>query len=369
MHATQEDSLPLSMAAKKEAVGAIPVVPSFHIMERTAMKIPEDTLTVSNLLDRLFQYLKLHSIGYECEEDTGCFECTSPNMIEFAVQLWRGRSTGEEGKQLIVEVQRRGGCAIAMNAIRRSLLRHVNGGEHQDPPAVAAGRRRPFTEADSQSSLQRSPKRQRSLSPDTARMDCQDALVVALRLLESPLQDQRKLGLETLTVLTDSRLVSAQDARTASRALILGEGQVGLQLQQRLTSILRQVQPTLGRSGVGRDSFQGYTLGIYYHIILHTVANAFDLVYRETAAPRMDLNSNFWQTATACLMVSLEDASRKPHEATLAAKCLRYLLPATGIALHLNIPTMQTALRKNHELGRAYNLSLEEECRKTLSFL
>lgn len=367
----QDDSLPLSLAQKKEAIGSIPVIHSYHILERTAIQISEDTLTVSKLLDRILQYMKLNSIGYECEPDTGCLECSSPNMIGFVVQLWRARvdnSTNTDGKKIWVEVQRRQGCAIAMNAIRRSLVRHVKGGD-PEPPAVAAGRRRPLSDCDSHHRHHHrgnnSNKRQRSLSPHAARLNCQDALVISLRLLENSQADQQKLGLESLNVLTDRRLVSEQDATIASRTLILGEGQVGPQLQQRLAAILREVQPTLGNSGFGHNPCHASTCAMFYHITLHALANALDQVSRDTMAPRMDLNTQFWQTASACLLTSLEDAMRRPHEATLSAKCLRFLLPSD----RLHIPTMQTALRKNHELGRAHNLSLEEESRKTLRFL
>ena len=332
----------LAMANKKEAVGSIPLMPSFHIPERTAIQLPEDSVSVSLLLDRLLLHLRDNSITYECERDTGCFDCMSSSMVGFAIQLYRRNSN--TGKQLQVEVQRREGCAIALNAIRRSLLRDVQG--EAQPPVSANSRRRPFS--DSQNSV--SNKRRRSLSPHTARFNCQDALSIGVRLLESNQADQQKLGLESLNVLTDARLVAPHDAAAASRALVFGEGPAGARLQLRMGQILRQNHV------------------LFYHIALHVLSNALQQATRDNLVMRIDLASPFWQTAVNCLLFSLQDAGSSPHLAAMAAKCVRYLLPARAGTERLLVPSTQTVLQRNHDLGRAHHRALQEESQKTLCF-
>lgn len=354
-HSAQDDSL------SNTSVGTIPVFPSFHILERTAIQISEDTVTLGDLLDRIFHYLKSHSIRYECEPDTGCFDCTSPNCIEFAVQLWRAR---QQADSIWVEVSRRRGCSLAMNSIRRSLLRHLKGepAPAAAAPSSAAGTRRPCPD-----STLGSNKRQRSMTPQEARLSCQDALVVTVRLLESDRKDQQQYGVESLAVLTNPKVVGSIDATTVSRAIILGEGPAGPRLQQRLVSLLQEIQPTLMTAGMGQFS-QYQTQGVFYHFILYSLANGLSQVSCGGMTPRMDLKSPFWHTVTSCLRASLEDALRKPHEATMAAKCLRFLLPSkTEDTLHP--PTLRGILARTHEAGRAINLGLEEESRKTLAFL
>lgn len=356
------------MAKKKEAVGTIPVVPSFHILDRTAIRISEDAISVGTLLDRVLQYLRDHSIRYECEQDTGCFDCMSPSMVGFCVQLWRENNSNS--KQIIVEVQRREGCAIALNAIRRSFLRHVKG--EQEPVPAMAGRRRPISECNgrplnSSAFPTGSNKRRRSLSPHSSRLNCQDALVVSLRLLESPMRDQQKIGLESLTVLTDSRLVNPLDAVSAARAVVLGDSPAGARMQQRLGKLLGEYQVALGGGGGNRDAYHANVSAMLYHIALHALANALDQLARDSRMTgRVNLNAPFWQTTTACLMFSLNSADRSPHEAALAAKCLRYLLPAPAAAQRLPVPTMQASLKRTFELGQAHNVALAEESKKTL---
>lgn len=345
---------PTTLAEKRQAVGTIPVVPSFYIMERTAIQLFYQDNT-NELLDRILVYLKNHSIRYECEPDTGCFDCTSPNQIEFAVQLWRARDSTSD---VWVEVQRRHGCSLAMNAIRRSLLRHIQG----EPPVVAASTtRRPCPDNWQQ---QQTPKRQRKLSPEEAQCNCQEALAVAVQLLESHRRDQQQLGLESLAVMTNPRLVCALDASTVSKAMILGEGPIGARLQQRLVSLLQEIQPTLGASSsLSHYSYQGSILASFYHFILYALANALAQV-----SSCVDLKAPFWHTVTTCLRASLEDSLHKPHEATLAAKCLRFLLPSkTEETLHQ--PTLRSILIRTHEAGKTISLALEEESQKTLSFL
>lgn len=358
----QQESLPLAMAHKKEAVGTIPVLPPLYLLERTALKIPEDAMSASTLLGRILEYLRVQSISFECEQGTGCLDCMAPtSMVGFVVQLWRASVEGQ--KVLWMEVHRRRGCGIAMSAIRRSLVRHVNAEE--PAPQPLAGQRRPFEEP---SYCTGSNKRPRSLPPvRSLNASCQEALAISCTLLESKQRDRQKLGLESLNVLTNPLLVRAGDAATASRSVILGEGILGGRLQLGLVTLLQEVKPV-------EDEFhhhRGSMSAILYHFALHVLANGLEqaAAAQQQQLCNINLHSIFWQTIVACLHSSLQTVLKMPHEAALSAKCIRYLLVAQQAAAKqssVDLPATQTALRRAHAYGRTHHMALEKECQKTL---
>ncbi|CAB9510884.1 expressed unknown protein [Seminavis robusta] len=375
--------LPLATAQKKQAIGSIPMLPSFHIKERTAIQIPESTLSSSLLLDRILEYLRLHSISYECEPNTGCLECqaSTDDVVGFGIQLWRAHENGQ--KVFWLEASRRDGCSIAMNAIRRSLIRHVRGEQQQDnsmnPAAPSAasllGRR---SHNDLVGSAASSPvnnpacpmsrnKRQRSLSPHRARLNCQDALSISLRLLNSTSPDQNELGLQSLTVITDPRLVDPTDAAFAARVVILGEGTMGVPLQFFLTRILQAVHP--------KKAHQQWPAAAakLYHLTLHVLANALQVLEDNDNNHPINLACPLWQVVMECLLFSMDHADKHPHEATLAVKCIRHLLPATKRAVafaqhsqQLNLSAMQASSTRALQFGKTHHKALEQESQRLL---
>ena len=430
-HIASGQSTTRTPATSREAmVGTIPVLPGFHILERTAQKLQlplsEQIVSLESLLNRIFTYLRINSIVVQCGKDTGCLDCNVCSLssgsggVEFVIQLWRIAGSSDTSPTLWLEVQRRQGCSMEMNSIRRSLLRYITNGEgttttsnqgqdqHQRsrftrPRPVMT--RMPWDMDPSESNRKRSrvmplssppsplpprpPVAPRSSPSD--RMDCRnqssnDSLVITLGLLESPYSDQQRLGLESLVVIS-TNTSSPETAAAVSRALVVGDGPWGPRLQQRLVHMLYQLKPPL-QGGQG-PFFPPTTFGgeqqhqsMLYHLALQALTNALEcLSQAETASVSSSLSSSFWQTTVQSLTQNLENAMALPHEAALSAKCIHHLLQLSerrespthhqqqdDIAMSVLRDTrgLQTATERAHEYGKGYHLALEQEAQRLL---
>ena len=251
-----------SPSSEATMVGTIPVLPSVHILERTAIQVQPEQMTSKTLLDRIFTYLRRNSIVVvQCDQDTGCLECifrspTTGSSVEFVIQLWRAvrshhyhyQQQQQQQQQyfLWVEIQRRQGCCIEMNSLRRSLIQYIMNGDAQvateDVFQAQGQRTRPRPALDDMTNESHRKRPKTAPSPAVG-VNCQDSLAITLRLLESPYKNQQKLGLESLVISTNAALVSQGNATVVSHALVEGDGPWGGRLQQRLAVLLRQVQP------------------------------------------------------------------------------------------------------------------------------
>jgi hypothetical protein len=387
---TSHDAAVVAVGHKKEAIGSIPVLPKYHLLERTALRIPESSaMTLSVLLDRILDFLRLHSVRYQSQSNAGCLDCeaTQPDgdMVGFVIQLWRDFDSSSSVRTIILEAQRREGCSIAMNAIRRSLMRHVTGEQDTPPqpqqqeqdPASLLGRRyhHQFSGCSTSnptfhSATRDHHKRPRSLSPEKARIHCQDALSFSLRLLNSTRHDQNKLGLESLGVMTNPRLVDPIDAYVVSSALVLGQGPFGAPMQTSLAALLHAVHPKRGRGPMECH-------GNLFHLALHVLANALMVVEGNA----ISLDCSLWQIVMDCLLFGLDDATQRPHEAALSAKCIRRLLPATQRAVAAasqqqlqmqgmtNVAGLHATAQKALQYGKSHHKALEQEAGHLLGFL
>ena len=371
-------------------VGTIPVLPSVHILERTAIQLQPEQMTSKTLLDRIFTYLRRNSIVVvQCDQDTGCLECifrspTTGSSVEFVIQLWRAvRSHHYHYQQqqyfLWVEIQRRQGCCIEMNSLRRSLIQYIMNGDAQvateDVFQAQGQRTRPRPALDDMTNESHRKRPKTAPSPAVG-VNCQDSLAITLRLLESPYKNQQKLGLESLVISTNAALVSQGNATVVSHALVEGDGPWGGRLQQRLAVLLRQVQPAPRGTGHFPEPTGFYQPGsmaaTLYNLALQALANALECLSqgRQEGSAAMDLGLSFWQTAVQSLAHNLEDAMVRPHEAALSAKCIFHLLQLThgagvgqvGLLNSSSIVVMETIV----QYGKAHHRSLEQEAQKLM---
>ena len=415
-------------------VGTIPVLPGFHILERTAQKLQlplsEQIVSLESLLNRIFTYLRINSIVVRCDRDTGCLDCnvcsssSGSGGVEFVIQLWRIAGSSDSTPTLWLEVQRRQGCSMEMNSIRRSLLRYIMNGEGATAATTASDiqgqdqqqrarltrprplmTRMPWDTDPSESDRKRSrvmplssppsplppqpPVAPRSSPSD--RMDCggqspNDSLVITLGLLESPYCDQQRLGLESLVVISKNTS-SPETAAAVSRALVVGDGPWGPRLQQRMVHMMYQLKPSL-QGGHGQF-FPPTTFGgqqqhqsMLYHLALQALTNALECLSQdERAFVSSSFSSSFWQTTVESLTRNLENAMALPHEAALSAKCIHHLLQLSQrrespthhqqqdeivMSVLIDTRSLQTTTETAHQYGKGHHLALEQEAQRLI---
>jgi hypothetical protein len=99
------------------------------------------------------------------------------------------------------------------------------------------------------------------------------------------------------------------------------------------------------------------------------LANALELVMPSNKND-VDLYTPFWRLMTECLVLNLKQAAHRPQEAAWSARCIRFLPVHKLIASHSgpewDEATLQRALRRAHEYGKAHHFSLEQESHKVM---
>ena len=123
---------------------------------------------------------------------------------------------------------------------------------------------------------------------------------------------------------------------TTARSLVVGDGPLGARLQQRMVQLMHQFKsPSQGEGGqffsltsFGCDHPQQSKL---YHLTLQVLTNALEclMLQDETIAADVSFSPPFWQTILPSLTLDLENAIALPHEASLSAKCIHYVMQLT----------------------------------------
>jgi len=95
--------------------------PAYSYVDRNSRYIQgqKASLIVSTLLN----YLRLNSIQVKYEEDSpGKFRCKTFDFVSFRINMFTRHVEGAMEPSVLVEIQRRSGCSISFQKVRRSLL-------------------------------------------------------------------------------------------------------------------------------------------------------------------------------------------------------------------------------------------------------
>ena len=210
-----------------------------------------DNVPVETISRRISDFMTVNSIlcSHHCS-DMGRITCKTTNCLKFTVQLWAidddddasvGDNRNDDTPSIIVEVERRDGCPIEMQRIRRGLVRCCTGSS----PAVLAPSATPrrcqmastivkrlyedaFHHAEAENPLDASdPVKKPSRHGTVMERD----LDLCIDLLESSLLDQNLLGMEGLRILTDPSKVCQQKAEWVAQLIVFGRGHYGKRLR------------------------------------------------------------------------------------------------------------------------------------------
>jgi hypothetical protein len=332
--------------------------PRFHPpLQRTALILHD--IPVGTIAARISKFNKANSI--ECSYQTAHVQSTTPNLLKLSVYLWAGSESdsgggGDDcsqssGTSVIVEVQRRQGCCIQMQRVRRRLIQYVKTGydtshSRNNPSCFGCP----------------SEKTESAMKNDQG---CTEALSACLDLLESEKIDQNCLGMESLAIISDRSRVQLADATRVARALVYSEGCARLQ----------DAVQGLFLHSIDETEHVGYATACY---AMKTLQNSLELVlYHKEASgsgrrPKpIDLSSSFWREIIYGLVHCLEMARVCTQKAALAARCLWLIenFAPANLSLLPEYKDLPLLALDACDHGKAFHSSLERESSLLFGYL
>jgi hypothetical protein len=400
-------------------------VPAFYPLEKSTRLVEDES--ANGVASRLSECLRYLSVQADYDNETATANLLTSENVEMCLSLWKTSHTSQQ-KGVLVELQRRKGDSIAFHRYSRHILDAAVGDlDIADIPD------------DMLNDKMYSKKVQRLLAMELKNQENQEhenaiiALEIAHSLLMKDRMDARRLGLESLCLLTDPRKTGYTTAVLTSHVVLLGSTQ-GIQVpgvgggkeaqaedlmlvddapfQEIREAILSLVQ----FSRIGEDEFDeedvnaamspdAEQMTLLHNLALAVLANALDVVEnperydtepedskpsasspnnslhgrsRLRTASSSDVTNEFLQQTDelsnkellSTLIGELGKAHQKPHNATLSAKCLGSLCRASDEAKR----RAQELGAKNVvstalDVGVRTHLKLETECKKVVQAL
>mmetsp|Transcript_20857 Transcript_20857/g.51211 ORF Transcript_20857/g.51211 Transcript_20857/m.51211 type:complete len:429 (-) Transcript_20857:602-1888(-) len=306
-------------------VDSVQTVPVYHPLERTAVTFGEEH-PLELITKRISDFMKHQSIHCDYDSSMARVVCSTNSCLHFSVQLWQNKNGA-----VIMEMQRKQGCAIRMQSYRQQLKESILMGDE----AATSKTQDTGCPAGLKQQLAR-------MVPAIPASEQQGSCIdLCQELLASNLVDQNRMGLESLCVLTDASKV--QDSSSASEK-ILQDSKLQMLL---LKYFAEQEQANL------------------HLLAIKAVAQALESTSTASASLKIDLSSVFWQTVLQALYQHIQRPHEKPLEAALSIKALRLLqqsCPECLTVLQRKYSLPVTAfLQIAHEFGKQHSSSLERE--------
>jgi hypothetical protein len=167
--------------------------------------------------------MRLNSITCSYLADDGRVDCLTDCSLKFVVQLWKN---DDDDGAIMMEVQRRRGCAIAMKWLRTCLCKSVTSETQIFEASHLVPRQRPSLVLE-----KRIWDEMRGMDEIHNKPCCLDPRLLCLELLDSEKRDENRLGMESLLVLTDTTRVCRENAEEAVLALVYHEGKLATRLR------------------------------------------------------------------------------------------------------------------------------------------
>eukprot|EP00521_Asterionellopsis_glacialis_P015598 CAMPEP_0195292180 /NCGR_PEP_ID=MMETSP0707-20130614/8658_1 /TAXON_ID=33640 /ORGANISM="Asterionellopsis glacialis, Strain CCMP134" /LENGTH=461 /DNA_ID=CAMNT_0040352579 /DNA_START=51 /DNA_END=1436 /DNA_ORIENTATION=+ len=339
------------------------VPPSHHPFDSaiTLQNIPVEVVGL-----RISNFMRVNSIACKYGKYCADIHCTTANSLKFTVQLWRSpksiTATNGDKKELsvILELQRRQGCAIETHSIRNDLFNAVMTGEH------------PIVPNDHAQNIKERIHESPTIPSTDLDGDASDALTITLNLMKSKRLDQMQLGIESLKCLTDLTVVSQHTAKLFSHGIIKGQTECGRKLREALEVYFRNVQRPQDLY-ITDDDFdssddeaeqeysEGSFFGAMHKIALQVLTNALEVASLTDCCTNLDMQDPFWTTAVEALVYDLAVSTHRPHEAALSARCTSIIIKNSPKNDHLLHDRIKPLLTQANDYGKKYHLNLERE--------
>ena len=334
------------------------LLPSFHPplqrMAKSFSHVPVETVSA-----RISTFMRLNSIACSYYTHLSCVMCWTANSLRFTVQLWEDQkdSCHTVEPRVIVEIQRRQGCSVEMQAIRKRLIDFISSGNAECCSPSPSQRHREPSKLVQRLHNDKSNEQRQNLYSDKETKDFE----ISLDLLESTDIDKTLLGMEMLSTLTDPTKAHLNSAKQVSYALVYGEGDYAQRVRNAFEDCF--FDGMVGEYDMYTGSMTSVTLLVLQNA-LNIVSRDFE---REVAGRQkmIDFSGCFWQSIIDGLVRYLESARTNPHNAALSAGCLRILnsMPEDAICPFSHYPNLPLALHSSSDYGKTCHSKLERETR------
>lgn len=366
------------------------IIPHFYPLEKSSRYIHD---SAENIAARMSDACRLMSVQAEYDNEAGTALLFTDDHVEIFVSLWKADGASqtpvsdkeaeseEDSHVTVVEVQRRKGCSVSFHKYGRRLLDSASGN---------------FTPDENVRSY---PKVSLSIQEEKKKDDDSSflALEIAASLLRKDRMDARRLGLESLCLLTDPEKAGADTARLASQVVLFGSVQDvqtenvdcipdELGIREAILSLVQFGR--LGDYGDLQDELEDDELDydekefneVLHNLALGVLSNALSVLdHNEKDSYQLsESTNNFLEESRdiskkellSTLLSVLGKAEAKPHDACLSAQCLKSLFQASKKAKKRarELKAKQIVMTAL-DVGRRTHVKLETETKRIIKEL
>ena len=290
----------------------IPQIPMFYPIEKTHVII--NNTPPSIITSNISNHLKNHSIAHNVDSKNACVvKCSTFNHVHFIIRLYSIAASSD----ILVELQRVSGCAIIFHSTCKHVLNAAKGGDNTN-----------FSEkASAKTSLKRSSRPKLSSRPSkkpkssSSQEQLQESLELVNCLLKKDRIDANLLGIQSLHMLTNPDISGLDSATIASKAVLFDASDYGIQEKVRTLIQHRSLDEDDSRDEEEQGTFEYKHYSQMRNHALCTISNALEIL---SSQRMLHLDEDSWlaNAFVSILLSDLKQSSARPHDGTIAAKCL-----------------------------------------------
>lgn len=327
-------------------LSAVPVLPEFHLLERTATFVPHSM--PSEVASRISDVLRERSIEAQYENGKAKVKCTTAEGVDFRIRLYRGRGKYNHG--IIVEVQRRFGTSFVFHSDTQAILDGARG-EVPAPPQPSLSRGNVLPEV-SDGDEDNSADCEVSYQVPSA----ESSLAMVAKMMNLSGFDSQHLGLQMLSPLVDSERLTLSTAKSVASRLFEQDCEVGEKVIDYVINNNKKPRSRVTKRGAldDDDEDESDSLKILRNASLSILANATRACGKVPESRRDPLRT--------ALLRDLKYADEHPNTAFLAAKCLEFFIQED-----CDNRELKTAFQSAYNVGEARHANLMHQARKCMS--
>ena len=197
---------------------AVPTLPEFHPLERTAVFCPNTSHSI--VAERISDILRERSVEASYDNEKAKVKCISQEGVDFRVRLYRGRNTYNHG--IICEVQRRFGSSLNYPQLVQAILDAAEGKQPAPAPSMMSALPLISDEEGEDDEVISPPL---SLTGSSS-----SSLFMVSKMLSLSGFDAQHLGLQTLASMVDAKRIGSQTAKSVSLQLLQPNSEVGAKI-------------------------------------------------------------------------------------------------------------------------------------------
>jgi hypothetical protein len=295
-------------------------LPPFYVLACSTLRLD---LEREEVLRRIELLIRAKSLSYTVDLDTACIECRTSCALHFALHLWINKDA-----RILVEVQRRDGCAILMQRAKHTLFEVLKTGV---PPTTCDLQRCHSNMAISPRVKQMMQERLgEQCERQSSEQDVKDCLETCEELLNSDRNDLNQLVMEALVNMTDPRTSTRSTVHRACKAILDGQSQSSIHGDfvciMRQTSVKRRrtsFKYQYAKEAPPETEQADRRMAV---LVLRALSNALNAALQSPGGGKwIEPSSEFSEAIAAMLKSNLCDPVRRPQEAALSAQCIRLL--------------------------------------------